>query len=125
MTDFSASRRPSVLARAALGLLWLYKRTLSPLFYFLGARCRHAPSCSDYAAEAFRKHGAWRGFWLAFSRVSRCHPFGSHGWDPVPQELEPQGWRFWRYGDWAWTERSAHSEVRKKVSENESRSPSS
>jgi len=105
MTDLRA--RPGLAARAALGLLWLYKRTLSPLFYFLGARCRHGPTCSDYAAEAVRRHGAWRGFWLSISRVSRCHPFGSHGWDPVPETLPHHGWRFWRYGDWAWTERRA------------------
>lgn len=96
-----------LLARLALAVLWLYKRTLSPLFYFLGARCRHAPSCSDYAAEAVRRHGAWRGFWLAFSRLTRCHPFGSHGWDPVPETLPDRGWRFWRYGDWTWSERLA------------------
>lgn len=97
--------RSGPVVGAALGALWLYKRTLSPLFYFLGARCRHAPSCSDYAADAFRRHGAWRGFWLSFSRVSRCHPLGSHGNDPVPTSVAPAGWRFWRLGDWAWTER--------------------
>jgi putative membrane protein insertion efficiency factor len=95
------------VSQAALGALWLYKRTLSPAFYFLGARCRHQPTCSDYAVDAFRRHGAWRGFWLSFSRVSRCHPFGSHGFDPVPETLPDAGWRFWRYGDWRWTERGA------------------
>jgi putative membrane protein insertion efficiency factor len=96
----------SLPASVALGALWLYKRTLSPLFFALGVRCRHLPTCSDYAAEAFRRHGAMKGFWLALSRLSRCHPFGSHGFDPVPDALPDHGWRLWRYGDWAWTERS-------------------
>lgn len=102
---------PSLAARAALALLWLYKRTLSPVFYLFGARCRHLPTCSDYAAEAIRRHGAHKGFWLSLSRVSRCHPVGSHGYDPVPDELPDRGWRLWRYGDWAWTERGAGQSV--------------
>lgn len=99
--------QPSIGAKAALGALWLYKRTLSPVFYGLGARCRHLPTCSDYAAEAFRRHGAHKGLWLTLSRLSRCHPFGSHGFDPPPETLPNAGWRLWRYGDWAWTERGA------------------
>ncbi|MEQ1930557.1 MAG: membrane protein insertion efficiency factor YidD [Parvularculaceae bacterium] len=98
---------PSVPAILALGALKIYKATLSPLFYLLGARCRHAPSCSDYAAGAFRAHGATRGLILSIARLSRCHPFGSHGFDPVPASLPDAGWRIWRYGDWAWTERKA------------------
>lgn len=98
---------PSIAVAAALGALKLYKLTLSPLFYALGARCRHAPSCSDYAAAAFRKHGAGRGLVLTVSRLARCHPFGSHGWDPIPESLPRAGWRLWRYGDWAWTARPA------------------
>ena len=96
---------------AAIGLLWLYRQTLSPALYAIGVRCRHAPTCSQYGMEAFRKHGAWRGFWLTLSRLSRCHPFGSSGWDPVPETLPDAGWRPWRYGDWAWTERKAKPEA--------------
>ncbi len=95
---------------AALGALKFYKTLLSPVFYFLGARCRHEPSCSDYAAEAFRKHGGARAFWLTLSRLSRCHPLGSHGFDPVPDEAPAVGWRFWRLGDWAWTVRGGGSD---------------
>ena len=85
--------------------LALYKRTLSPVFAFFGARCRHYPSCSDYAAEAIERHGALKGGVLTVSRLCRCHPFGSHGVDPVPESLPDAGWRIWRYGDWAWTAR--------------------
>ena len=89
--------------RAALGA---YKRFISPVFYALGVRCRHLPTCSEYAAEAIERHGAVRGGVLALSRLCRCHPFGSHGYDPPPRRLTDAGWRIWRYGDWAWTERA-------------------
>ena len=70
------------LLDAALTLpIRVYQWTLSPL---LGVNCRYAPSCSAYAAEAIATHGAARGFWLALRRVSRCHPWGGSGYDPVP-----------------------------------------
>ncbi len=49
-------------------------------------RCRYVPTCSHYAAEAIETHGARRGSWLAVRRVGRCHPFGSFGFDPVPEK---------------------------------------
>jgi hypothetical protein len=58
-----------------------YQVFLSPLF---GGRCRYVPSCSQYAIEALRVHGAVRGAALAAWRVLRCHPWGGHGYDPVP-----------------------------------------
>jgi hypothetical protein len=62
-------------------LIRLYRATLSPL---LRGACRHEPSCSVYAEEAVRRHGAWRGGWLALRRLARCQPLGTHGCDPVP-----------------------------------------
>jgi len=59
-----------------------YQLGVSPL---LGPRCRHLPTCSDYALEALAAHGPWRGAWLAARRIARCHPFGSSGYDPVPE----------------------------------------
>jgi hypothetical protein len=64
-----------------LALIRLYQATLSP--WTRGA-CRHVPSCSAYAEEAIRLHGAWHGGRLAVSRLLRCNPLGSHGYDPVP-----------------------------------------
>jgi uncharacterized protein len=68
-------------ARAALVVLRGYKLLVSPLFT---GSCRFSPSCSTYMAQAIREHGALRGAWLGVRRVLRCHPFGGHGFDPVP-----------------------------------------
>jgi uncharacterized protein len=46
--------------------------------------CRFSPSCSAYAIEALSRYGAARGSWLSLKRIMRCHPFGGHGYDPVP-----------------------------------------
>lgn len=46
--------------------------------------CRFDPGCSSYAVEALERHGALRGSWLTVRRLGRCHPWGGHGWDPVP-----------------------------------------
>lgn len=64
-----------------LALIRVYQFTLRPLF---GANCRFAPSCSEYAAEAIARHGAWKGAGLALRRILRCHPYHPGGYDPVP-----------------------------------------
>ena len=64
----------------------LYRATLKP---WMGMECRHMPSCSEYALEAIDRNGAWKGFWLMVSRIARCHPWGTHGYDPVP-DLTPR-----------------------------------
>jgi uncharacterized protein len=79
-----AQARPSAAARALMALITGYRRFISPL---LGPRCRFAPSCSAYALEAVREHGARRGTWLAVRRIGRCHPFNPGGFDPVPPAL--------------------------------------
>jgi uncharacterized protein len=67
----------------------LYRWVLSPakavLFGPLG-RCRYTPTCSEYALEAVREHGAGAGSWLAVKRICRCHPWGGCGYDPVPDK---------------------------------------
>ena len=61
-----------------------YQWTLSPL---LGVRCRFLPTCSDYAREAIAVHGPVGGGWLAMRRFCGCHPWGGHGYDPVPAKI--------------------------------------
>ena len=46
--------------------------------------CRYTPSCSQYGIEALQKHGPLKGLWLTAKRIGRCHPYGGHGYDPVP-----------------------------------------
>tara|TARA_B100001564_G_C20594638_1_gene649601 strand:- start:449 stop:676 length:228 start_codon:yes stop_codon:yes gene_type:complete len=60
-----------------------YQLTLSLL---LGSNCRHEPTCSAYSIEALKIWGAWKGFSLTLKRISKCHPWGTHGPDPVPQK---------------------------------------
>jgi putative membrane protein insertion efficiency factor len=90
------------LSRAARAIVkapvHAYRWTVKP---WLGWECRHLPTCSEYALEAIDLNGAWRGGWLALARLSRCHPWGTSGYDPVPDirqarhPLAP-----WRYGRW-------------------------
>lgn len=68
-------------ARIAVGAVRLYQLVLSPV---IPPRCRHLPTCSEYAIEALREHGLLRGGWLAVRRIARCHPLGTSGYDPVP-----------------------------------------
>lgn len=70
-----------MLKKAAILLVRFYQAALRPL---LPNACRFTPSCSEYAAEAINKHGAFKGGWLAIRRISRCHPWGGSGYDPVP-----------------------------------------
>jgi putative membrane protein insertion efficiency factor len=69
-------------ARLAVFLIGIYQQLISPA---LPRRCRFEPTCSTYAAEAVREHGALRGLGLALGRIARCHPFNAGGLDPVPR----------------------------------------
>ncbi|MCX7176610.1 MAG: membrane protein insertion efficiency factor YidD [Proteobacteria bacterium] len=71
----------SLAAIPLIGLIRIYKYLISP---HLGNRCRFDPSCSEYAVEALKRHGALRGLWLALRRVAHCHPWHPGGYDPVP-----------------------------------------
>jgi uncharacterized protein len=65
----------------AVAFVRFYQAAIRPL---LPNTCRFEPSCSAYAIEAIRKYGALKGSWLGFRRILRCHPWGGHGYDPVP-----------------------------------------
>lgn len=65
-------------------LVWpilFYQRYISTL---TPPACRFTPTCSQYAIEAIEKYGPMKGLWLAIRRISRCHPWGGSGYDPVP-----------------------------------------
>ncbi len=69
------------MKKLLLFLLRGYKRFLSPL---LPPACRFEPTCSMYMTEAVQRYGVLKGFGLGMSRLCRCHPFNSGGFDPVP-----------------------------------------
>lgn len=73
--------RPTLPAQLLILLVRFYQLTLSWLF---GGYCRFQPSCSNYALEVLKTHGAWPGALHAARRVSRCHPFHPGGYDPPP-----------------------------------------
>ena len=62
-------------------LVKFYQNCISP---FTPPSCRYTPTCSEYALQALRKYGPFKGGWLALKRILRCHPWGGHGYDPVP-----------------------------------------
>ena len=63
-----------------IGLVRVYQGAVSP---FLPNACRYSPTCSQYMIEAVQKYGPARGGWMGLKRISRCHPWGGHGYDPV------------------------------------------
>ncbi|MDZ4751421.1 MAG: membrane protein insertion efficiency factor YidD [Flavobacteriales bacterium] len=71
------------MKRIAIFPIYIYQAIISP---FLGNNCRYQPSCSQYAKEAIEEWGAMKGMWLGIKRIARCHPWGSHGYDPVPKK---------------------------------------
>ena len=70
-----------VLIFPAVVLIKFYQIRISP---FTPPSCRFTPTCSQYALEAFRKHGPFKGLYLTVRRLLRCHPWGGSGYDPVP-----------------------------------------
>lgn len=69
------------MARLLILPIRFYQKFISPL---TPPSCRYTPTCSQYAVEALRKHGPLKGMYLAVRRLLRCHPWGGHGYDPVP-----------------------------------------
>lgn len=87
------------IRRAAHYLIRGYQLTLSSL---LGRQCRYLPTCSEYTDDAIQKHGLWAGGWIGLSRICRCGPGGSSGYDPAPDALPQDAHPLapWRYGQW-------------------------
>ena len=91
--------KTSLAQNAAHLLLRTYQVSLSGL---LGRQCRHLPTCSHFTDEAILRHGLWAGGWMGLARLSRCRPWGTAGYDPVPQQVcgRAKWWLPWRYGLW-------------------------
>lgn len=70
-----------MIKKLIIAVIRFYQYVISP---WLGRNCRYTPSCSAYAIEALTLHGVFKGVWLSIKRISRCHPWGSSGYDPVP-----------------------------------------
>ena len=64
-----------------LGIIFMYQKIISPL---IPPRCRYTPTCSEYGKKVIHKYGPWKGGKLAVKRILRCHPWGGHGYDPLP-----------------------------------------
>jgi hypothetical protein len=71
----------NILSKLFIGLIRFYQGALSPL---LRPSCRFTPTCSEYGLQAIRKYGPFKGGYLTLKRISRCHPWGGHGYDPLP-----------------------------------------
>jgi len=71
-----------VITLVLVAIVKFYKLVISP---WTPSSCRHVPTCSSYAVEALQKHGPFKGLWLSAKRLSKCHPWGTQGYDPVPE----------------------------------------
>jgi putative membrane protein insertion efficiency factor len=70
-----------ILTMPFIWLIKLYQYGISPL---IGPKCRFTPTCSNYGLEAFKKYGLVKGMILTVKRISKCHPWGGSGYDPLP-----------------------------------------
>ena len=66
-------------------IIKIYQFIISPL---IGKNCRYLPTCSEYAIESLKSHGLLRGLFFAIRRILKCHPFGGHGFDPIPKRKQ-------------------------------------
>lgn len=83
--QMNKQEKSSFTVRFLSGFILFYRKCISPL---KPACCRFTPTCSAYALEALRVHGALYGSWLTLKRLLRCQPFGGSGYDPVPPKRE-------------------------------------
>jgi len=72
-----------IISKILIFIIRLYQVSISPL---LGANCRYSPTCSAYSIEAIKVYGIFKGSYLALKRILSCHPWGGHGYDPVPKK---------------------------------------
>jgi len=71
------------MKKLGIFLVKLYQKTISPIFYLLGVRCKYHPTCSEYTMQAIEKYGFFKGSLLGIWRILRCNPFSKGGYDPL------------------------------------------
>ncbi len=70
-----------IVSTLFIAIIRFWQGAISP---YMPPSCRYTPTCSQYSLEAIKKYGPFKGGWLAVKRISSCHPWGGHGYDPVP-----------------------------------------
>ena len=74
-----------IISNHIIMIIKFYQFFISPI---LGQNCRYLPTCSEYSIQSIKKFGIFKGIFLSLRRISKCHPWGNHGYDPVPNKAE-------------------------------------
>tara|TARA_B100000676_G_C17859431_1_gene722537 strand:+ start:323 stop:565 length:243 start_codon:yes stop_codon:yes gene_type:complete len=74
-----------IITNHIIMIIKFYQFFISPI---LGQNCRYLPTCSEYSIQSIKKFGIFKGIFLSLRRISKCHPWGNHGYDPVPNKAE-------------------------------------
>ena len=77
-------KRSNIVSHFLIVPIFIYRWFISPI---LPVTCRYQPTCSAYAIDAIKSHGPLQGTVLAVKRIASCHPWGGHGFDPVPDTV--------------------------------------
>ena len=72
-----------IITHPIIVIIKFYQFFISPI---LGQNCRYLPTCSEYSIQSIKKFGIFKGTFLSLKRISKCHPWGNHGYDPVPND---------------------------------------
>ena len=75
----------NIIINFVIFFIKIYQFLISPL---IGSNCRYLPTCSEYAIQALKEHGFFKGIFFSINRIRKCHPFGGNGFDPIPQKKQ-------------------------------------
>ena len=71
------------MKRLFIGIIKIYKKTISPILSYFGIKCKYYPTCSEYTKQAIEKYGIIKGCFLGIKRILKCNPFSKGGYDPL------------------------------------------
>ena len=74
-----------ILIYPLIFIIKIYQLIFSPL---IGKNCRYLPTCSEYVSGSLKAHGLLKGLFFSIRRISKCHPLGGHGFDPIPKRKQ-------------------------------------